>query len=147
MASCSCDGAPVGAMLAAGPDFAALARRCRHSFGQRSGRLQLGVPGWDDTRLRRTEDELNRLWQACGCAEGSAALLLTALAWALGWTPAQALGFDGTAAVLAGLAWLAAASWAAKTLAVWLAGLRLARRLDRLADELRACDAPSLQPG
>jgi hypothetical protein len=114
---------------------AASARRLARALPlhRRQARIAISLRTLPEDQQRRMEARLNRLYNACGCSTGAAALFVAAALWAGAW--AWVGGFPGDAAwiVASGLVLAFVAAGAGKTLGLLLATRALRVELLRLA--------------
>lgn len=138
MAGCTCSDLPVSRTLSSRADFVRLAQCCRRFSLNRSGRVSVDVSFMESGQRNALEERINRLWQACGCAEASVATLGLLVLWFLGLHPFEAWRQQapGLLAGLACLGFVTVGVAAIKVASIALAHRRLARLLDRQGDAL-----------
>jgi hypothetical protein len=92
----------------------------------------------DAGKRKSLEESINRLWQACGCAEASIATVVFVVLWFLGLHPFEAWRQQASAlqSGLACLAYVSVGVAAAKICAIVLAHRHLARLLEREGDAI-----------
>lgn len=145
MAGCTCSDSAVARTLVAAADFRRLAQCCRRFALLRPGRVSVEVPWLDAAAREAMEARINRLWQACGCAEAAVALWVALLLWFSDAGPfaawrAQA-GTAQAAFACAGFVLLAVSL--VKLGAIAIAHRRLARLLEREAAALEGGALPA----
>ena len=138
MAGCSCSELPVSRTLTSRADFLRLAKCCRSVALFRSGRISVEVSSIDPPRRQAMEEQMNRLWQACGCGEAAVSMCAFIAIWFAGLHPLDAWREQASdiSSALACVVFVVAGVSLVKLAAIVFAHRRLAMLLERQASAL-----------